>query len=503
MRWSAPEDRAHLEALASRFRAASWPDPPTGFTLVGAPRAMRRVVRGPFGSRASVVKWSRPVTTSDRIARALRGGKGPREGRLLRTLAERGVRVPRVLGYTDDGVDLLVLAALEDAEPLPPGPEAPRALVRATARLLGRAFAAGLRHRDLHRDNLLLVAGEPLLLDLGGARLAHDGGEVRELARLQHGLADGLSRAARLRAVAAWLEEAQVPALRPRDLVHRVDEEARRIRRRYRRGRDRRATRTGRHYEVFSPPGGGRGVRRRDTPEAWRTRALAWLRHDPPGAVELKAGGRVLRARLDGFDVVLKRYGPTARGRLPRAVAAFRKAVWLEHRGISAPRSLLAVAGRDGASLLVSEHVEGAVDLHRLLATNGVRPFSAVSWPRDRRKGSDPDLPERLGRFLRAMHDAEISHRDLKAPNLLAVDRPPWFLVADVDGVCRREVSWRRRARDLARLDASVAARDTDRLRVLDAYWRVLPRPPVDRHAFARWIARHVARKRGPSGHPR
>ena len=103
---------------------------------------------------------------------------------------------------------------------------------------------------------------------------------------------------------------------------------------------------------------------------------------------------------------------------------------------------------------------------------------------------------------------AEVSHRDLKAPNLLvgAADVPaPQIHLVDLEGarIRRGPVSWSRRARDLARLDASLDANATDRLRVLMAYWRVLPRPRVDRRAFLTRIAQHVRRKRGASGAPR
>lgn len=495
MRWSATGAETLLDAAVSRFEGTPWPGPPSGFELFGAPRNMRRVLTGSLEGRRVFVKWSRPVTTTDHVARALRGGKGPREGRVLRALRERDIPVPEPLAYTDDGVDLLVTARIENALPLPIPEEASRVLIERVGALLGRAYAAGLRHRDLHADNFLVHEGQPILVDLGGARLVrHDGGEVRELARLQHGMASQLSRAGRVRGFSAWLHEAGVPTVDRRDLIRRVDREAREVARRYRRGRDRRATRTGRHYELFEVAGAGSGVRRQETPSFWPAALPEWLEDDPPEASPLKADGRVIRTRLPGLDedVVLKRYEAAAAGRLPRAVRAFRKAVWLEHRGIAAPSPLLALSGPLGASLLVSEFVDG-LDLHTLLLESGEglsRVERAV-------------LADRLGRFLRHMHDAEISHRDLKAPNLLVVGDEPRFLIADVDGVARREVDWRRRARNIARLDASVEAHATDRARVLRAYWRSGSSPPVTQRDFTRWIARAVARKRGPAGLPR
>lgn len=504
-----------MEAVERLFARTTWPAPPPGFERLGPYRPMRQVLRGllepPGGSDAAlpavvnpvVVKWSRPATATDHVARALRGGKGAREGRLLRTLAERAVPVPRVLGFTDEGSDLLVLEDVAGLLPLPDGDRASPEQVTACARLLARAWRAGLRHRDLHRGNLALLDDRPMLLDMGGARLASKGGKVRELARARSAVAGDLSRSTRLRALKAWLTEAEGEPSRARlhDLARRVERRASRITRAYRRGRDRRATRSGRHYEVFRTAEGGAGIRRRDTPATWKEIAASLIDADPPQAKPLKPGGRVVSARLpnDDGEVVLKRYATVVRGRLPRAIRAFRWAAVLEHRGIEAPRSLLAISDARRRSLLISRCLEGE-DLHRF--TGGGRAGVLARLSPTRRMA----LCEALGRFLRHLHDAGISHRDLKAPNLF-VEREnagrDLFAVTDLDGVRRRAVSWRRRARDLARLDASLDARSTDRARVLCAYFRPSPRPPVSKHTFARWIARHVRRKRGPSGQPR
>ena len=91
---------------------------------------------------------------------------------------------------------------------------------------------------------------------------------------------------------------------------------------------------------------------------------------------------------------------------------------------------------------------------------------------------------ERLGRLVRTMHDHQVSHRDLKAPNILMRNATQNLLRAepvliDLVGVeVGHEVPESLRIRDLARLNASfvytTAVTRTDRLRLLQAYfgWR-------------------------------
>jgi len=85
-----------------------------------------------------------------------------------------------------------------------------------------------------------------------------------------------------------------------------------------------------------------------------------------------------------------------------------------------------------------------------------------------------------LGRFIRTLHDRQVSHRDLKAPNILMQNARTMPLEAvpvliDLVGVVPgREVPQSVRVRDLARLNASFISNPlvtrTDRLRVLRAY---------------------------------
>jgi len=518
-RWCAAGAEGALEAATSVARAFAREGPaalaparlPAGWRLVKG-RSMRAVLRAslPVAGRETVVyvKAHRAPDAAARAKALVRGGRGPAEGSTLAALAARGVAVAEPLAWSADGpddADVLVLRGVEGAASLQAiDRDALRRgdrtrVAEAVGRLLRLAHDAGWRQGDLHRDHVLVRDDGAVLLDVGGRPLRDPRGAARRpvlLGAAGHGLAPDPRDA--LRALRAYAGGDRATARR---LLEESIPFQRIVARAYRRGRARRARRTGLHFEAFRPAGARAAMRATGTPPAWRDAALAWLVSDPPGAVALKDGGDVLAARLPGRDapVVLKRFAPSwkDRFRTPRAIRAFRRAYALRIRGVACPEPLLAVVDAKGRGLYVASQAGApparAVDLHR--AAHGE---AGALPPRARR-----DALARLGRFLRRMHDAEVVHRDLKAPNLVA-----WrggtgveFAIVDLEGarVAPRAVHWMRRARDLARLDASLepaAASRADRLRVVRGYYATWGRLPVDERAFARLVARLHARKR-------
>lgn len=486
------------------FADATWPTPPEGFEPVTPMRPMRQVLRGslvgPDGPLAVAVKWFRPVTASDRIARTLRGGKAAREKRGLELLREAGVQTPRALAACDDPVDLLVTEWVDELQPVAEPDAASPQVVSAFARMVAQMHAQGVDHRDLTGKNVAWHADAPFVVDAGGVRGGDPlsaRGRATALARLANGWLSEAPRGVRLRALRSYVRAWGRAELRPVDRL--VRRRARKLRRTFLAGRDRRPTRAGRHFAVFAHPPIQRGIRAAlITTDAWEPLAASWLAADPAEATPLKSDARVLA--LTGPDerrLVLKRFDAVAPGRLPRPLRAFRVGEAMRYRHLPVPRPLLAAAGGDGSGIVLTEHID-APNLHAFVHEGRLAALSRTSRAR---------LLRQLGRTIRLMHDAEVSHRDLKAPNLLVRvdDAGHRIVIADLDGarIRRRPISWRRRARDLARLDASLRASRADRLRVLQGYLRVPPWPRLDVRRLLSAIAERVAWKRGPSDEPR
>jgi tRNA A-37 threonylcarbamoyl transferase component Bud32 len=86
-----------------------------------------------------------------------------------------------------------------------------------------------------------------------------------------------------------------------------------------------------------------------------------------------------------------------------------------------------------------------------------------------------PHLADKLGRLIRVLHDRQVSHRDLKAPNLLLSGSNAEPVLIDLVGALTGQtVTFRVRVRDLTRFNVSFwqtpEVRHSNRLRFLRAY---------------------------------
>ena len=197
----------------------------------------------------------------------------------------------------------------------------------------------------------------------------------------------------------------------------------------------------------------------------------------------------IMRVDADGVDVALKlgrRRG--ARGALLRlGLAASRSAraaalgVALDEAGVPTPAILaLRIGGSPPADVLVMEFVDG-VSFDEVIAAGS----------------AGPPLLEMAAAVVHALHAAGFVHRDLKASNLL-LGRDGRLRVIDLDGARRapRGPSLARRARDLARLAASVEVLGGDAAALVESYAGAAALEGARREELRSAVAAAVVRKR-------
>jgi tRNA A-37 threonylcarbamoyl transferase component Bud32 len=422
-----------------------------------------------------------------------RGPKAKLEFDRLRALTARGVATieplawSRFCGRWPHG-SFLVTRALEGTVPLdhflvhhpPATPAARRQLTVALAEYVARLHAAGVTHPDLHPGNLLIRTGggpiEFFLIDVHDVHVgAALGGRARSrnLALFNRWFQLRTTRADRLR---FWRAYAGPGA---------ADEDARRVEAATDRSvaglwasRDSRCLRENRHFRRVRGPGvTGMAVRDLEPDVAARFAADPDAPFAAPNPELLKASRSatvcVLSVpTLDGpRPMVYKRFRVTHRTdylaalfRPAPALRSWKNGHALIDRGLPTPRPWLVLHrrrwGLPGVGYLLCDLVVDTRNLH-----------DAVRGAGSDEKGR---LTEVLARWVRLMHDRGVSHRDLKATNILV--RPDGGCAfIDLVGVrTTRRVSTDVRSRDVARLNASfVASSDVtrpDRLRFLQTY---------------------------------
>jgi tRNA A-37 threonylcarbamoyl transferase component Bud32 len=437
-------------------------------------------------------------------------------------LARRGVPVPEPLAFgestTGAGGNYLVTRTITDAVPLdvfleltlpalPPGRQA--RLRQRVASALGRFLAllhdAGVEHRDLHPGNMLLRLDEhdrPVLwlIDL---LAAHFGPPLAKSASSENLVIVNrwfILRASRSDRLRFWEAYRQA---RPQVRDWSVDDaDGRRYSRQIERAtlrsnlafwrvRDRRCLGTNRYFRrVRAGALSGHAVA--DLP---REVVESFLR-DPdapfaePDARTLKDSPSSTVAELEltspsgSMGVVYKRFALTswtdpwaALARRPAVLRSWVMGHALLTRLLVTPRPLLVLQryrhGLPREGYLLTEKVPRAIDLGDYATRLGSLPARA-------RRPLLRQALDRVGRALAIMHERHVSHRDLKAPNVLlriATDGltiEELFFIDLVGVRCHRKLRRLRRVKNLARLHASFVRHPvlsrTDKLRLLRAY---------------------------------
>jgi tRNA A-37 threonylcarbamoyl transferase component Bud32 len=533
LRWEvAPEHRATL-LNGNRFRLAEWLE--AGHARVVKHGPHRTVYHVTLPGLAFYLKHFRLADRRAWLRGLVRSSKARMEFDRACAVTARGVPTvtPLAVGETPGwrpGESWLATLALEDVTPLDRFLESDlptysaghqawlrRRVADVLAALLARMHDAGIRHDDLHPGNVLMrlnADDEPclFLIDLHavhlGRALAWPAARAN-LVLLNHWFTLRASRSDRLR---FWRAYAKARGLADGASLAR-DLECRTWHSNlvFWRSRDARCVQTNRRYRRLggepgsASPVAGMAVTDLDAaslqplmsdPDAPFSRPEIGLLKDGPTStvapltVDLEGVPRPaiykrVRRRAGWKDGL----GPL---RPDALLGSWVGGHGLRERCLPTPRPL-AVLGRGPgaggpASYLLTAKIEDAVDLRAHVGS--------LTGNRDVfRRQIDP-----LARLVREMHRRGVSHRDLKAANILvqsrkvqvpgawddfssaAFDFGPFWLIDLVGVRLQRRVSRRRRVQNLARLNASfqdqAAVTRADRLRFLRVYlqWGLLGR---------------------------
>ena len=491
--------------------------------------------------------------------RLFRPSRARREYLLGRMVAERGLPTLDVLACGDASLihsldSFLITRTLPDSISLLdflqsefwrlPQPQRERLrqqLARKIGQLLARMHQASIRHQDLHAGNLLLrfqgEIPELFLIDLGYVQLGAplDWPASRDnLSMLDRWFAPRWSRTDRRRACRAYcqmrpdipLPEKQV-AFQVEQLTHawmlgQIDHATRRTlggNRHFRRiiaGTSRGYAATDVDHaalaELLANPDvpfeqavlAGADANRRAGSMAVRL----W-KHSRTSTViemELLVGGKVRPVICKRVPLRCWKERLAALFRPSSVVRGYLHGQGLRQRGLPSPRPLAvwhrcSWLGLPETGYLIQEKVLQAMDLHAYF-------LSLIKTPRAESFAKRCRVIDELARLLRILHRWQLSHRDLKAANILVSPQPwkladrgvaevafdplsewphVWFI--DVDGLRKNTpLTQERRIRDLARLLVSFTGHPAltrcDCLRFLRSY---LMRREYGRHSWKVW----------------
>jgi tRNA A-37 threonylcarbamoyl transferase component Bud32 len=486
------------------------------------------------------------------IRQWVRRGKGRNEAKRSQHLSSIGVPTitPVALGERRKRKFLLenylVTLAIRSAIPLDEfveqhlleKPEPARSIIRqrlaeAVAVLTARLHNAGLLHQDFHPGNVMVRLSddhipELFMIDLDALRktrivtwkLAR-----QNLALLDHYFWLRSSRTDRYRFLKAYLASRSEPAPDVRAFAHMIENSTRLWAERLWRRWGRRCLGSNKYFEVYL----GRTTRcvasrDLDPSEAQALLANPDLPFERPGSVLLKnsrtttVAETTMMVRGSPTQVVYKRFNRKklldpllTLFRPSRAWRSWQAGQHLVSRGIATPQNLAFLSRRrtfweaplfwrlPHETYLITVKEPNAVDL--MTYTRQVLP----QYPPDLRRKRIRSLTIALAELVRALHDRSLSHRDLKASNILInVDSFTGhnrLSLIDLVGVrLQHPIPKSRRVQNLARLcvslDLTHGRTRTDLLRFLRLYLPWGLSPLNDWKCFWRAIERGIAQKR-------
>jgi tRNA A-37 threonylcarbamoyl transferase component Bud32 len=424
--------------------------------------AQRRVYEVMLPGLHFFLKHNRVTDGRARLRRWLRPDKALQEFDLAREIARRQVPTvePLAVGIDSSGESYFLSRALSETVPLNffleqelPGWDEPRrgrmrrSIAVVLGQFLGRMHNAGIVHEDLHPGNLLLsvVNDRPqlFLIDLQAVRL---GAKLQwpasraNLVVVNRWFVLRSTRADRLRFWHGYCtarRQAAGVTLNPHGCVcrHRCDEIEGRTQASNRalwRSFDARCLENNRRFGRVAGPGvAGHAVtdldqvviesllREPDTVfEQSGVKLLKNSRSATVADLEMAVGGRTHRVIWKRFRVTSWRDPWLALLRPAGALRSWVMGHGMRLRWLPTPRPLLLLHrqrhGLKREGYLLTAKVQGSQELQEFVA--GL----AALTPREQRQQLAP-VRDEIARLVRELHDRRLSHRDLKAPNLLVV----------------------------------------------------------------------------------
>ena len=523
-RWQALADWAPTLLGPDGLRLNEWRE--SGQARVVKHGSHRTLYAVELADRAFHVKHYRCNRAMHMVRHLVRASSARREWRKAIEVAARGIPTVRPIACQEEIRGGIVSDSYFVSETLPgvcsleqyaaqtlPGPStgelgrARRRIIEGLARFAASVHLAGIYHNDFHAGNLLVrledvQSDRPpppdpsafYLIDLPGVRFSGPLGWAaarKNLVVLNSAWWERTSKAERWRFWRTYLDQRPDfdPSLK-RTAAKQLEVRSRAYSRRKHRGRDKRSLRENRDYLAIRQTH-ARAHAVRDFARA----ELIQLLHDPDALltknlsrpVKLDRGILIVQADLPLKEgqtrVIYKRYGPrnwkkalVGKLRPGRALRGWYLGHALLRRRIATARPIAVCDLRKPwyrcQSYLAIEWIEGSENLH-------LYAWKLAGEDVDERFRRVVQSAESLGTLIGRMHARQVTHGDLKASNILVVEKDAGvetYLVDTDDVRISDRLAPRQRAVDLARLAVSIEAHawvsPTVHLRFLRAYAR-------------------------------